>query len=126
MSDTAMMTKQKIFTKVAKHLLKQNAKSRKTNDGIPSGYCAYRGYNGMTCAIGCIIPDEAYELRFEGEGVRGLPETLFKAMKVSYDYNSLIFLRELQHIHDLAPVSNWPEKLKMFAKNNDLKMPRMS
>ena len=46
------MTEQEAFTKVRDHLLRQKEKC------IVNGLCAYRGENGLKCAIGALISDE--------------------------------------------------------------------
>lgn len=48
---------QEVFDYVASHLLTQNDRSL-----LPDGNgCAYRGDNGRTCAVGCLIADDEYE-----------------------------------------------------------------
>lgn len=52
---------------IAIHLAKQQQVSMKE-----SGGCWYRGEGGMKCAVGCLIPDEAYSDNIEGAGARAL------------------------------------------------------
>jgi len=60
-------TLQGIYDAVARHLLAQGAVSVAT---LPHGGigCAYRGDNGLKCAIGALIPDELYYPEMEGMG----------------------------------------------------------
>lgn len=105
------MTGQEIFDKVAKHLLTQNAQSM----GIMG--CAYRGDNGLQCAVGCLIPDELYRPEFEGKTAhflgRGLQDTLW-----GLENQGLV--EALQHVHDRRPVSAWKDGLCNVAYSNGL------
>lgn len=115
------MTKQELFDKVATHLLKQRRVSRLTN----SGSCAYRGVEGTSCAIGCLIPDELYEKNMEGSSIRIL-------MMHRPDIQELIgkgnveLASRLQRIHDsvsiyrtdsAAILVSWASQLREVAHN---------
>ena len=50
------MTQQEIFDTVLEHLRKQGKASLSTE-----GDCTYRGPDGTSCAVGCLIPDELYD-----------------------------------------------------------------
>ncbi len=76
------MNAQDIFNQVATHLFKQGQQS-KAIIADPywtpgSGFdqmremCAYRGEAGLACAVGCLIPDEAYRPEIEGLPVESL------------------------------------------------------
>lgn len=67
-----MMTAQQIFNKVAKHLATQQVQSR----GRAGGKCMYRGRNGTSCAVGCLIPEQSYRPEFDR--VRQLDELALK------------------------------------------------
>ena len=54
------MTNQEAFDKVKAHLLLQNSRALYKNHG-----CRYKDQDGKKCAVGCLIPDELYEDRFE-------------------------------------------------------------
>ena len=106
------MTKRAVFNKVAKHLLTQNCKS--TGD---SG-CMYRGYQGTSCAIGCLIPDKLYDWSMEGgfdEVIDKLEDKgaikLVKCFKDNFD-----MLLNLQGVHDFTYVSEWRTALDKLAK----------
>lgn len=133
--------RQRAFDKVTKHLLKQGNKAMQ-GDG-----CAYRTDEGLTCAIGCLIPKRAYSPLIEGNGVGVIAEprgflgldprqapTVAACDRVAKALGMPAkegprraeignFLRELQHIHDLDPPEAWPYRLADFALVNHLKLP---
>lgn len=103
------MEAQEIFDTVALHLLKQGR--RTTNPDIPE-MCVYRGANGTKCAVGVLIPDEAYDSMMEGRTVVGLlshPE--FKIPR--WMWNNETLLIELQNVHDVE--HNWKGSTTMKA-----------
>jgi len=55
------MTRQQIFDRAATHLLIEQRKP-----AMHQGKCAYHTPNGLSCAIGCLIPDEAYHPHIGG------------------------------------------------------------
>jgi hypothetical protein len=135
--------KQRIFNKVAKHLLKQGVKCQ-TNRGT----CRYRGSEGKTCAIGCLIPDSLYDPQIENMGIHvafnyaapyeGLIAPLVKPRagtrkRVLMDIlagatgastaEHYYFLRQLQSVHDGYEPDEWRGELKDLADKYDLKGP---
>lgn len=114
MKKVAEMTAQEVFNEVKDHLLSQKEQSRSEN-----GCCAYRGEDGLKCAIGCLLPDELCFPEFEGQSIFGI-----------INYNEILeflgdthvsLLEELQSIHDdLMPV-DWPDALLELARNRGLK-----
>jgi len=142
------MDKQKIFNKVAKHLLTQNAKSQQSRKGpfADSAMCLYR--NGTrACAIGCLIPDELYHKQFENNSIYAIltqPEYIsgdggplpFKstACKKAKAFRKLLefrnigrnmkFLQTLQKVHDDTEVVAWPVHLEEVAIMYHLKIPK--
>lgn len=98
------MNKQEIFDKVAAHLLKQKVAAVGEH-----GSCRYRGMNGTSCAVGCLIPDEHYKEDMEGYSVNVVIEqpaperaTLFSSvLKASgIDEENFKLLLDLQFVHD--------------------------
>lgn len=95
------MTAQEIFNKVATHLATQKVASFQRFRG-----CLYRGPNGTSCAVGCLIPDSAYSPDFEslplpvmkpnGSEALMLYETIEKLGLTEF----LPLLRGLQQVHD--------------------------
>lgn len=62
-----MLTNQEVFDTVVEHLFKQNTRCMATGlNSNPNVTCAYRGDNGMTCAVGCLIPPALMAPAFEG------------------------------------------------------------
>lgn len=103
------MTNQEAFDKVKAHLLLQNSRALYKNRG-----CCYKDQNGKKCAVGCLIPDELYEDRFEGSGVI---ELLRKStnLRALFDGLDAIFLMDLQLVHDTKDPKDWPECLNHLA-----------
>lgn len=84
---------QEAFDKVLWHLIRMKKRSYNFDTGI----CCYRAPNKSKCAIGCLIPDELYEPKFDnGQGVVGLRTVLRKVFSGKYIYE----LTRLQEIHD--------------------------
>lgn len=128
------MTRQEAFNKVYTHLLTQNSKS--TNGG---GTCMYRGENGCSCAVGCLITDEEY--RPWMDGLEAIPEGYNAGMKLvntnaaSLNGNGLLparlvphldLLCDLQAIHDMRDVLAWKFHLGSYAKHRGLTVPDMA
>ena len=99
--DNNFPNNQATFDKVAEHLIKQGRKA--INAGAT---CCYRtdGERGdvLKCAIGCLIPDDMYNIKFEGHGINRLFEN-FRAIE---DYLlagvGVDLLVSLQSAHDVA------------------------
>lgn len=120
-------TRQKMFDKVAVHLVTQG-----TYAGIlvsPGEIrCFYRADDGKRCAIGCLIPDELYHRRMERSSVSGILDcgdfnldTVLKPEVVGRK-----FLAELQLVHD--DEANWLNirgALARFAKTYNLNLPKL-
>lgn len=102
------MTNQELFDKVATHLLKQGRRSVRAN-----GECAYRGKDGLRCAIGVLIPDDKY-----GRGLEGLSSDAGSVMNAAglVDENSLL-AHVLQWVHDSVEPAEWRERLKIEAES---------
>jgi hypothetical protein len=78
------MTLQDFFNKSAAHLLRQNARATYKKPGSDVAHCAYRGEQGFSCAVGCLIDDEHYDPVLEGAGVGSFTDDYLKsAMELS-------------------------------------------
>lgn len=111
-------TKQATFDKVALHLLNQGMKS--VSD---SGDCMYRGGNGRSCALGCLISDDVYDDSVEGESSRniGVLNMLYQSNPAIIGIDKIHDLMEdLQRVHDNADASQWPHFLAGVAKRYNL------
>ena len=113
------MNKQEIFTEIVTHLLKQNAKAMDEEE-----HCMYRGSNGTMCAVGCLIPDELYNEKMEGDRIG---EVLAENPKLQnffdLDEEGEQLLRHCQSVHDGYDPEDWKKLLEGLAKDFDLKMP---
>lgn len=113
--------KQKIFNKVVRHLLKQNKKSLKY-DNIT---CAYRGKDGVQCAIGCLIPDEDYTkaMDIHPDIILNYPNKISSFLKEKgymKSFEDQEFLIGLQGIHDSYDIYYWRTQLVSFGKEHNL------
>lgn len=122
-----------IFRRVREHLLAQGRRAVS-----PTGYgCRYRVLDGDTvlrCAVGCLIPEEAYDPAVEGVGVLTL-RPVSTAAGPRWDADSLPcksarlgqvldaagipatpevqeLLDLLQKVHDVSPPAAWAERLE--------------
>ena len=106
-------TAQEVFDFVAKHLLTQKKKSQR--NAIGSKDCMYKSPEGLTCAVGCLIPKKDYTYDIEYRGVEDMLEY--------YDVVSKheMLLTHLQLVHDTEEVENWQEALNIKAEKFKLK-----
>ncbi len=101
--------KQEVFDKIVAHLRQQNAKAIDRND-----ICSYRSRDGsMSCAAGCLIPDEHYNESMEMRSVRNI----FRYWPVRI----LDLLGSMQAVHDQHPPDRWEDRFAKTAKYYDLK-----
>jgi hypothetical protein len=109
------MTQQEIFDKVTMHLLRQGKKSQSAGDNTT---CLYRGPDGTSCAVGCLIKDEFYFSSLENLGVdtTEVIEALRQSGVMGASFSSLGLLNDLQKLHDYANPSEWKEELSALAK----------
>lgn len=109
------MNNQEIFDVVANHLLKQQSKSL-LSDGV--GKCAYRGVNGLKCAVGILIPDHLYDETMEYKNIQSVivDYPAFRGY-LNAGEDEIDLLEQLQFIHDYAEVTAWNARLKEVAKD---------
>lgn len=102
-----LIENKELFDRVKNHLLTQGQKALK------NGSCAYRGDDGLKCAVGVLIKDEFYDQDFEGlnTGCDELRAALTKSGVDLNDGDIIIMLHKLQDCHDNTPVARWPERL---------------
>lgn len=117
------VTEQTVFNRVVKHLRKQGRKSKAWYydfDGDKKTLaCAYRGKDGLKCAIGCLIPNKTYQKDMEGAG----PITALTKAGVYGKYKKLgdCLLFELQLIHDDWHPVAWEKAFRELAIRYELK-----
>lgn len=115
------MNHQDLFDKVADHLLTQGARSINLIDVSGDMGCAYRGEDGLKCAIGALIPDEFYSRHIEGKGVGSfaVKEVLLRC-GVGTDRSTLDLLKALQDMHDKEDPFCWRKSLIYLADSFNL------
>ena len=115
------MNNQQIFDKVAKHLLKQNAKAINAD-----GTCLYRSPKNRKCAVGCLIKRAAYSPDIEYKVVYSEPVkiALRKSGIGPITTCKLNLLNRLQKIHDEWNVKYWEAELHDVADEFELKWPK--
>jgi hypothetical protein len=95
------MNAQEIFDTVVNHLAQQGTQSmtQRADDHVDRAGdgCAYRGDGGTKCAVGCLIPDDAYNPRMENATVISLAER--KELPVDL-IEHVALLSQLQEAHD--------------------------
>lgn len=88
-------TRQSIFDYVSKHLIKQDTRAVDAYNN-----CQYRTDVGISCAVGCLIPDKIYTNVIEGRVVRELPNYIEDEQFNKFIKDNLELLEELQNAHD--------------------------
>ncbi len=106
---------QAVFDQVKTHLLTQKQQSLSNS---PSGLsvCAYRGINGLKCAVGCLISDEEYQAYSHMEGFAWDSDYAQELMP----QNHAELITALQDLHDMNPVSRWSAELQHIATRHGL------
>lgn len=115
-----MIPLQETFDTVVNHLRKQNKRALKFDNGYEAG-CMYRSEDGLMCAVGCLIKDEDYNPKFEGQSVLtvGGNPTIVGELLASYGHD-LILCRSLQYIHDNSAPENWETQFEKTARLYDI------
>lgn len=94
------MSDQEVFDIVATHLFAQGKRSLKVG-AERIGTCAYRGADGLKCAIGILIPDAIYQKKWDdcSNAIDTLLDRATKALRPLHTHSWL--LEELQNVHDM-------------------------
>ena len=96
------MTLLQISEKIRDHLIKQRSKSQSEY-----GSCKYRNDEGLMCAVGCLITDEAYDEGLEGKMSDDLLVTAaLERSGVQVDETGDKLFRAWQSYHDSSYFSN--------------------
>jgi hypothetical protein len=131
----------KVFNKVAMHLLKQGVQSISNHGGCM--YRTKRGDKNLSCAVGCVIPDTAYSYGMEGVGLSSVLDTtyggskpsdhrLWKAIEAGVgpcSMEDITLLHEMQKIHDGRTImfcknyaESWAISLRLLADKEKIKL----
>ena len=109
------MTPQETFDRVVAHLRAQGIKSMDKNG------CMYRGPNGTSCAVGCLIEDSEFSPILERRTINGLlsandtPLTIKERLIPHH-----ILLQWLQNAHDNYDVEDWEKRFQSVAERFNL------
>lgn len=113
------MTKQEIFNTVVRGLAKQNWEQSIDH----TGECQYRGPNNLRCAAGWLIPDDEYDISFEGKEA-STPEVSQCLANLGYSDEQIRFIGDLQASHDVSCNGDKMRRaFKYFASNRGLLWP---
>lgn len=99
------MTPQEIFDTVARHLFTQGERAGivlddNSDDEFAKDFsCQYRAPGGAKCAVGALIPDEAYSPDMEERGIGNVYYS-FSAVLPLWMADNLKLLVSLQSVHD--------------------------
>lgn len=107
------MELQQLFDTVSTHLLTQNRQSRNIFNN-----CVFHSNDGAKCAIGCLIPEDAYHPMFELTSFDGEDDRIRKAVFPVIGESTvekLELLDELQCLHDEALPEEWTKALQNLA-----------
>lgn len=107
------LTHQDIFNRVSTHLLRQGARA------MVGDMCYYRTSDGLTCAVGCLIPIEVYDPAIEEANIPGLfrfADARHQALEAvlaasGIQRESFGLLARLQNVHDGYLPDKWAAQL---------------
>lgn len=105
-----MKSAQSVFNKVIRHLRRQGVRS------VDGHRCLYRGPDGTSCAVGCLIPDELYDPSMEGQGVGSLIYDAEHPKTVQRLLGPRLLLEELQNLHDEYMREGWNDECETEAQ----------
>jgi hypothetical protein len=109
------MTPQEIFDTVARHLFTQGERAgivhNEDPDDIDWGFsCRYRAPGGATCAVGKLLPDDAYDPGMEGNAVDKICSA-YGDMLPTWMLDQQVLLDRLQMVHDTK--EHWSSDKRM-------------
>lgn len=121
------MTTQEAYEKIRAYFSRDGADLAYEAYDDGARKCLYRTADGRKCAVGCLIPDELYRPRFEGNAVDGIVNTEDAALRELLNGKSvegarkLTFLVEAQEAHDGSmSVREFIERLDELAAEHNL------
>lgn len=107
------LSKQEKFDISAKHILVQNKQSMQEGGGY---VCAYRSFDGLSCAVGVFIHNRVHIDSIEGLLASKLisdHSAIAEASKLNPALDE--FFDALQSIHDDCELEDWPSYLENVA-----------
>lgn len=112
------MRTQELYSKVRRHLLRQNARAT-----IGNSCGQYLTDDGKKCAVGCLIKSKFYSEGFEGLGADEplVCRAVQKSLGARLTARQKELLLGLQEIHDVMPVEKWRAELDWLAAEYGLK-----
>ena len=115
MTHKTLSSPQEIFDYVTPLLFAQGERSMLEGGTT----CAYRGVDGMRCAVGFLIPDELYYDGLEGNSAISVEITNVLSTVITTDQDLCVFLSDLQDVHD-----GWAsgEKADLFDRFQNIAM----
>ena len=102
--------RQHLFDTMVNHLRKQQAQSHLGMAG-----CAYRGNDGLKCAVGCLISDDEYLPEMEGSSLSQL-----ELAEQINDSETTELLEAFQMAHDQVRIDYWELEFKRLAEKFNL------
>jgi hypothetical protein len=116
------LTYQQIFDRAWTHIVAQG--KRAVND---EGSCLYRGENGLRCAIGALITDEAYTKDIENLTVLNIPKEVLRQSNLPTSIGGCRFLAEIQGCHDYPIdggfIDEFKKRMREVAAEYNLRCP---
>jgi hypothetical protein len=108
---------QKLFNKVATHLIKQNkrASSKITHRLM------FIDENGNRCAYGSLLSIKTPKIRTSYTDQKIIDEYCKVKDNLNCEQNRL--MNEIEYCHDILKPSRWPGRLRAIAKSFELKVP---
>lgn len=110
---------QEVFDTVARHLLRQGRRSTRLHKMWGRVQNAYRGDDGLSCAIGCLIPDKRYDGAMEGRDIETLIEWFGESLPGFFGRYTIL-LGDLQEVHDIRLPLVWKDALVVVAVDHGL------
>jgi hypothetical protein len=113
-------TPQQVFDQVVAHLREQNAQA--VMERGTETVCQYRTPDGLKCAVGCLISDDEYHPRMEGEGSTVVLVDWEREHPKDPPIDDVVvrLLDQLQRVHDRGTTSTWEQAFAIIAEQYTL------
>ena len=126
------MTKQEAYDQIKAYFSRPNAVLARVEEideegNLFTGECFYMDDNGNKCAVGCLIPEDLYDMNMENKSVDSLIDEDYGLEeffgKENLDSSLFRFLSDAQNLHDhksTKNVSHFLEKLEVLAEDCEI------